>query len=89
MDWLCRSRGRRTAAKSRNAAGARVQLLSENNLAGGVLTSREGRRMVKARLSRWSEEKGRERRERFDRKNSRESRKSQVGSRKYCDRGGY
>ena len=43
MDWLCRSRGRRTAAKSWNAAGAGVQLLSEDNLAGGVRASREGR----------------------------------------------
>ena len=37
MDWLCRSRGRRTAAKSCNTAGAGVQLLSENNLAGGEM----------------------------------------------------
>ena len=66
-----------------------MQLLSESNLAGGVLASREGRRLVKARISRWSEEEGRERRERFDRKTSSESKKSQVGSRKYCDRGGY
>ena len=50
-----------------------VQLLSENK--------KEGRRLVKARMSRWSEEEGRERRERLDRKNSRESKKSQVGSR--------
>ena len=63
--------------------------MSEGNLAGEMMASREGRRLVKARISRWSEEEGRERRERFDRKNSRESRKSQVGSRKYCDRGGY
>ena len=77
------------AAKSCNAAGAGVQLLSENNLAGGVMASREGRRREKAKTSRWSEEEGRERRETFDRKNSRESRTSQVGSRKYCDRGEY
>ena len=63
--------------------------MSESNLAGGVRASREGRKRVKARISRWSEEGGRERRERFDRKNSRESKKSQVGSRKYCDRGEY
>ena len=58
------------------------------------MASREGRRLVKARRSRWSEEEeGREERdlirERFDRKNSRERKKSQVGSRKYCDRGEY
>ena len=43
MDWLCRSRGRRTAAKSWNAAEAGVQLLSEGNLAGGVRASKEGK----------------------------------------------
>ena len=40
---------------------------------------------MKVRISRWSEEEGRERRERFVRKNSRESKRSQLGSRKYCD----
>ena len=59
------------------------------NLAGEVLASSEGKRLMRARISRWSEEEGRERSERFDRKDSRESTKSQVGSRKYCDRGGY
>ena len=58
-----------------------MQLLSESNLAGGVLASREGRRLVRARISRWSEEEGRERRERFDRNDIRESKKSQVRSR--------
>ena len=38
-----------------------MQLLSENNLAGGVRASREGRRRVKARISRWGEKReGRE-----------------------------
>ena len=44
MDWLCGSRGRRTAAKSRNATGAGAQLSSGNNPAGGVRASREGTR---------------------------------------------
>ena len=38
--------------------------MSESNLTGGVRASREGKRRVKARISkRWSEEEGRERRE--------------------------
>ena len=35
----------------------------ESNLAGGVRASREGRRRVKARISRWSSEEEEEREE--------------------------
>ena len=63
--------------------------MSESNLAGEVMASREGRRLVKARISRWSEEEGRERREGSERNNTRVSRKSQGRSRKNCDRKGY
>jgi len=40
--------------------------LSESNLAGGVRASRESRKLVEARISRWSELEKREGREERD-----------------------
>ena len=60
MDWLCRSRGRRAAAKVKTgrSGGAIVEF---DNLAGGWLSSGRGRRPVEVRVLIWS--KGNRKRE--------------------------
>ena len=53
IGWLCRSRGRRAAAKKLKHSRSEGANVVYDNLAGGWLASRKGRRLVEVRMSRW------------------------------------
>ena len=53
MDWLCRSRGRRAAAKKLRLSRSGGAIDVFDHLAGGWLASRKGRRPVEVRVARW------------------------------------
>ena len=59
MEWLCRSRGRRAAAKVKTRSG--VAIVEFDNLAGGWLVSGRGTRPVEVRVLIWN--KGNRKRE--------------------------